>query len=185
MADTRFVHGSASAPVRVETGTMPTRGRSGRASRSRRYWRRAPAQTAMTTSLTVVPAACLMALMSSSGTERTATRRCGVMAALNGVGGAAASGGGGGASAVAPPPGRHPGPDRVGDGPGQVGQAGEPPVPGQLPEGPQGPDLQPHELLGLAHHAPQGPGEDLGRARHLLRRRKLPIRPGPRRRPGS
>ena len=53
--ETRLVHLSVSSPVRIDTGTMATSGALGSASSSSRYRRSAPAQTAITTSLSVTP----------------------------------------------------------------------------------------------------------------------------------
>ncbi len=88
MLDTRFVQGSSSSPVRIDTGTIARNGLSGSASWWSRYSRSAPAQIAITMSLTVQPVASLSALMFSSEVERIAKRRCGVIAWFHGVGGA-------------------------------------------------------------------------------------------------
>ena len=87
--DTRFVHGSASSPVRIETGTIARSGASGSASCSIRYSRSAPAQIAITTSLTVPPVASFSRLMLASFECRIAKRRCGPTLLFHGVGGAA------------------------------------------------------------------------------------------------
>ena len=88
MPPTRLVHGSSSSPVRIDTGTIARNGASGSASWRSRYSRSAPAQIAITTSLTVQPVASFSALMLASAVDRIANRRCGVTARLNGVGGA-------------------------------------------------------------------------------------------------
>jgi hypothetical protein len=92
MAPTRFVHGSSSRPVRIDTGTIALSGCSGSASWRSRYSRKAPVQIAMTTSLTVQPVASLSALMFPIDVDRIAKRRCGVIVRLNGVRGAGLSG---------------------------------------------------------------------------------------------
>ena len=86
--DTRFVHGSSSMPVRIETGTIARSGSAGSASWRSRYSRSAPAHTAITTSLTVPPVASLSALMFDSAVVRIANRRCGPTLLFQGVGGA-------------------------------------------------------------------------------------------------
>ena len=53
IADTRFVQGSSSSPVRIDTGTIARRAPSGSASCSIRYSRSAPVQIAMTRGGTV------------------------------------------------------------------------------------------------------------------------------------
>ncbi len=88
MLDTRFVQGSSSSPVRIDTGTIARNGLSGSASWWSRYSRSAPAQIAITMSLTVQPVAVFSALMFSSEVERIAKRRCGEIARFHGVAGA-------------------------------------------------------------------------------------------------
>ena len=90
--DTRFVHGSSSRPVRTDTGTIARSGSSGNASWCSRYSRNAPAQIAITTSLTVPPVASLRRLMLASDSERMANRRSGPTLLFQGVAGAAVSG---------------------------------------------------------------------------------------------
>ena len=88
IADTRFVHGSSSSPVRIDTGTIARSGSSGRASCSIRYSRNAPVQIAMTTSFSVPPVASFRRLRFESCIDRMAKRRCGVTLLFHGVGGA-------------------------------------------------------------------------------------------------
>ena len=92
MLDTRLVHGSVSSPVRMLTGTIARSGLSGSASCLIRYSRNAPAQMAITTSLTVPPVAFLSALMFSSDVPRMAKRRCAVIDLFHGVSGAGVNG---------------------------------------------------------------------------------------------
>ncbi len=94
MADTRFVHFSVSSPVRIETGIIAPSGLSGSASCCSSHVRSPPAHTAITTSFTVAPSAFLMPFTDSSDADRNANRRCGVIGALNGVGGADSDGSG-------------------------------------------------------------------------------------------
>ena len=100
--DTRLVQRSASSPVRIETGTSATSGSSGSASCSSSQVRSPPAQTAMTTSLTVAPKADLMALTAGSDAEPIASLRCGVILSLNGVRGGRTLGSGVGTSRSSP-----------------------------------------------------------------------------------
>ena len=100
MADTRLVQRSASSPVRTDTGIMATSGWSGRASWASSHVRSPPAQTAITTSLTVAPRAFLIALMSDSDAERKAKRRCAVMRGVERRAGAPTLGSGPTASAL-------------------------------------------------------------------------------------
>ena len=93
-ADTRLVHGSSSAPVRIDAGTIARSGRSGSASWASRYSRSAPAQTARTMSLTVAPVASLRRLMFGRDAVRMAKRRWPVIVLFHGVGGAGAIGSG-------------------------------------------------------------------------------------------
>ena len=90
--DTRLVQSSASSPERIETGTMARSGLSGSASWRSRYSRSAPAEMAMTTSLTVPPVASFNRLMLASDVERMAKRRWAVIDLFHGVGGADDSG---------------------------------------------------------------------------------------------
>ena len=87
-AETRLPWVPFCSSVRMDTGTDATSGRSGRASCFCSQVRNAPAHSAITTSLTVTPAAFLIALTSASGTLVKAQRRCGPMFLLNGVAGA-------------------------------------------------------------------------------------------------
>src|ERR1700739_2714624 len=90
--ETRLVHGSSSSPVRVDTGTMARSGRSGSASGDSRYWRRPPAQMAITMSFTVPPVAFLSALTFSNDVVRMAKRRWLVIVLFHGGGGACVGG---------------------------------------------------------------------------------------------
>jgi hypothetical protein len=93
-ADTRLVHGSSSWPVRMDAGTIARSGRSGSASWANRYSRSAPAQTAMTMSLTVPPVASLRRLMFGRDAVRMAKRRWPVIVLFHGAGGANVTGSG-------------------------------------------------------------------------------------------
>ena len=88
MPDTRLVHVSSSSPVRMETGTIARSGRSGSASWRSRYSRSAPAEIAMTTSLSVPPVASFSRLRLDSDAERMAKRRWAVIDLFHGVAGA-------------------------------------------------------------------------------------------------
>ena len=74
------------------TGTIARSGFSGSASCLMRYSRSAPAQMAMTTSLSVPPVAFLRALRFSNEVPRMAKRRCAVIGLFHGVAGAGVSG---------------------------------------------------------------------------------------------
>ena len=77
---------SFSSPVRTEMGAIADRVSSGSSPWCWRYWRRAPLQTASTTSLTVAPGMRLrMSRMSWSEKVRPSTTRCGETAALKRV----------------------------------------------------------------------------------------------------
>ena len=81
----RLPYAPFSSSVRTDTGTMATSGSSGSASRSSSHSRTAPAHSATTTSLTVMPTAFLSCLTVSRESWPNAKRRCGEIAPLNGV----------------------------------------------------------------------------------------------------
>src|SRR5207253_11080923 len=85
MFDTALPLRRRPSPPGIATGTPATNARSGTPPWSARYWRRAPAHTASTTSFTVTPNAFLTAFTSSSGSVAIANHRWGVSAPLNGV----------------------------------------------------------------------------------------------------
>ena len=88
--DTRLPKVPCCSSVRTDTGTIATSGSSGRSSWSISHSRSAEAQRVTTTSLTVMPAALLIALTVSSETWPMARRRWGEIFALNDVVGARA-----------------------------------------------------------------------------------------------
>ena len=92
MAETMFVHGTSSAPVRNVTGTIARSGALGSASCFNRYVRNAPVHTAMMMSLTVPPLAFFNDFTTSSEVDAIAKRRWAVIVLFHGVGGAGVSG---------------------------------------------------------------------------------------------
>ncbi len=88
MAETRLLADPCSSSVRTDTGIHATSDSSGRSPRSLRYLRSVPDMMANTTSFTLTPNASLISLAPDSGTRAKPTRRWGVIAELNGVGGA-------------------------------------------------------------------------------------------------
>src|SRR5271156_3259703 len=86
--ETRLPWAPFCSSVRMDTGTAVSSGPSGRASCFCSQTRSAPAHSAITTSLTVTPAAFLISLTCASGRLVKAQRRCGPMFLLNGVAGA-------------------------------------------------------------------------------------------------